>query len=152
VVPAKLRAVVVLERLGWIQRMLAGIRELPLGLLDDFTADPRTSASAESYLRRCLEALLDLGRHILAKGFGRAASEYSTVAHELQEVGVLSSAEATLRREMAGYRNRLVHFYDEVSVAELHEICTQGLPDVERIARVLEQWVRDHPERIDKSL
>ncbi len=132
--------------------MLAAIRDLPLGSLDDFTADPRTPASAESYLRRCLEALLDLGRHILVKGFGRAASEYRAVAHELQEVGVLSPPEAALLREVAGYRNRLVHFYDEVAVEELYEICTQGLPDVERIVRILEQWIRDHPEQIDKSL
>lgn len=103
-------------------------------------------------MRRCLEALLDLGRHILVKGFGRAASEYRTVAHELQEVGVLNPAEAALLREMAGYRNRLVHFYDEVSVEELYEICTQGLPDIERIVRILEQWLRDHPERIDEAL
>ena len=147
--PARLRAVIVLERISWIKRMLIGIRGLPLDSLEDFTADPRTPASAESYLRRCLEALLDLGRHILAKGFGRAVSEYRAIAHELQEVGVLSPAEAALLREMASYRNRLVHFYHEVSAGELYEICTQGLSDIERITRVLEQWVRDHPELVD---
>jgi len=147
--PARLRAAIVLERISWIKRMLVGIRGLPLDSLADFTADPRTPASAESYLRRCLEALLDLGRHILAKGFGRAVSEYRAIANELQEVGVLSPAEAALLREMASYRNRLVHFYDEVSADELYEICTQGLSDIERITRVLEQWVRDHPELID---
>jgi hypothetical protein len=37
-----------------------------------FTADPRMVAAADSYLRRTLEAVLDPGRHILSKGFGRA--------------------------------------------------------------------------------
>ncbi len=150
--PTRLRAAIVLERLSWIERMLVGIRGLPLDSLEDFTADPRTPASAESYLRRCLEALLDLGRHILARGFGRAVSEYRAIAHELQEVGVLSPVEAARLREMAGYRNRLVHFYDEVSAGELYEICTQDLPDIERLTHALEQWIRDHPELIDKSL
>lgn len=100
--PAGLRAAIVLEWLSWIERMLVGIRGLPLDSLEDFTADPRTPAAAESYLRRCLEALLDLGRHILAKGFGRAISEYRAIARELQEVGVLSPAEAASLREMAG--------------------------------------------------
>jgi uncharacterized protein YutE (UPF0331/DUF86 family) len=53
---------------------------------------------------------------------------------------------------MAGYRNRLVHFYDEVSVEELYEICTEGLDDIERVTVALERWLRDHPERIDREL
>lgn len=67
-------------------------------------------------------------------------------------MGVLSPAEAALLWEMAGYRNRLVHFYDEVSVEELYEICTQNLPDIERLTHALEQWIREHPERVDESL
>jgi uncharacterized protein YutE (UPF0331/DUF86 family) len=150
-VPAQLRAKIVLERLSWIRQMMASIRALPLDSRE-FTEDPRTPAAAESYLRRCLEALLDLGRHLLAKGFGRAASEYKAIARELQEVGVLGPEEADLLREMAGYRNRLVHFYDEVSVEELYEICTNGLDDIERLTQVLAQWIRTHPEQIDEAL
>lgn len=151
-VPAQLRAKIVLERLSWIRLMIASIRALPLDSQVEFVEDPRTPAAAESYLRRCLEALLDLGRHLLAKGFGRAASEYKAIAQELQEVGVLGPDEAHLLREIAGYRNRLVHFYDEVSVEELYEICTEGLDDIERLTQALVQWIRTHPERIDEAL
>lgn len=151
-VPAQLRAKIVLERLSWIRQMMANIRALPLDSRVEFAEDPRTPAAAESYLRRCLEALLDLGRHLLAKGFGRAASEYKAIARELQEVGVLGPEEANLLREMAGYRNRLVHFYDEVSVEELYEICTKGLDDIERLTQALVQWIDTHPEQIDEAL
>jgi len=151
-VPTQLRAKIVLERLSWIRQMIANIRALPLGSRAEFTEDPRTPAAAESYLRRCLEALLDLGRHLLAKAFGRATSEYKAIAHELQEVGVLGPDEANLLREMAGYRNRLVHFYDEVSVEELYEICTKGLNDIERLTQALVQWIRTHPEQINEAL
>jgi len=78
------------------------VRSLPLNSLEDFGEDPRTPAAAESYLRRCLEALLDLGRHILAKGFGRAAAEYKVIADELKAVGVCCGVTAWLtssRRE-----------------------------------------------------
>jgi uncharacterized protein YutE (UPF0331/DUF86 family) len=151
-VPAKLRARIVLDRLDWIRRMLLSIRNLPLATLEDFTADPNTPAAAESYLRRGLEALLDLGRHILAKGFGRAPAEYETIAQELQDLGVLMPDEARLLWRMAGYRNRMVHFYDEVSVEELYEICTTGLDDIERVTVALERWLRDHPEQMDQAL
>lgn len=150
-VPSRLRGKIVADRLEWIRRMVAGIRSLPLDSLDEFTADLRTPAAADSYLRRGLEALLDLGRHILAKGFGRAAVEYKTIAWELEKVGVLGPQEARLLAQMAGYRNRLVYLYHEISVEELYETCVQGLEDVERIAQALERWLRTHPEKVDES-
>lgn len=61
--PSRLDARVVAERLPWIEEMIAGIRSLPLESQAAFVADARNVAAAESYLRRALEALLDLGRH-----------------------------------------------------------------------------------------
>ncbi len=81
--------------------------------------DPRNIAAAESYLRRALEALLDLGRHILAKGLGEGAVEYRQIALALRRAGVVDEAQGALLHDMAGYRNRLTHFYDEVTAAEL---------------------------------
>lgn len=150
--PTKLRATVISERLSWIERMLVGIRGLPLRSLEDFTADPRTPAAAESFLRRCLESLLDLGRHILAKGFGRAPAEYRLIAEELRQVGVLNREEAALLEQMAGYRNRMVHFYHEVTQEELYRICAEQLGDIERVVEAFRRWIRDHPERIDEAL
>jgi hypothetical protein len=60
--------------------MLAALRALPLSSYEQFAADPRNPAAAESFLRRGLEALLDLGRHVLAKRFGRATTEYREIA------------------------------------------------------------------------
>jgi uncharacterized protein YutE (UPF0331/DUF86 family) len=96
--------------------------------------------------------LLDLGRHVLAKGFGRAAVEYKDVARGLAEAGVLAERHAMLLRTLAGYRNRLVHFYHEVSERELYEICTGQLGDVEGILTVVLEWIRAHPEKIDRQI
>lgn len=99
----RLRPEVVAERTAWIRDMLAGIRSLPLDSLEAFEEDPRNVAAAESYLRRALEAQLDLGRHVLSKAFGRATAEYKQIAEELVEVGVLSEDTGVLLREMAGF-------------------------------------------------
>ncbi len=63
-------------------------------------------AAGDSYLRRALEALLDLARHVLAKGFGRAPAECGEVARQLGEVGVVNSELAARLSLMAGYRSR----------------------------------------------
>ena len=54
-------------------------------------------------------------------------------------------------RPVAGYRNRMVHFYHEVSTDELYAICTTELADVELIAGSYRRWVAAHPERIDPA-
>jgi uncharacterized protein YutE (UPF0331/DUF86 family) len=51
---------------------------------------------------------------------------------------------------MAGYRNRLVHFYHDVSRDELFEICAAKLTDLEIIAEALRRWIQEHPDKIDE--
>ena len=48
---------------------------------------------------------------------------------------------------MAGYRNRLVHFYDEVTSEELHGIIQNQLSDLETFAKALREVIV-HPERM----
>lgn len=132
--------------------MLASIRSLPVDSPETFLADPRTAAAAESYLRRALEALLDLGRHLLAKGHGRGVGEYKAIARALREEGVLDVDQARTLTELAGYRNRMVHFYHAVSDEELREICTAGLPGIEHILDALLDWLRREPGRVDTDI
>ena len=68
--PSKVRVATVLAKSALVDAMLAGIATLPLESLAAFSRDARDAAAAESYVRRALEALLDLGRHILSKGLG----------------------------------------------------------------------------------
>ena len=132
--------------------MLDGIRELPLESMEAFGSDHRNPAAAESYLRRALEGLLDIGRHILAKGFGEGVLEYKQVARCLADRGVLSREAAGLLIEMAGYRNRMVHFYDEISHHEIFDICTGRLADLERVLDEILSWLPDHPEKLDERI
>jgi uncharacterized protein YutE (UPF0331/DUF86 family) len=150
VTPSFVNRRVVADRLSVVDQALADIRALPLDR-STFLADRRNIWAAESCLRRGLEALFDLGRHILAKGFARGVSEYKQIATSLAEVGVLEKAEADVMRLLAGYRNRLVHFYHEIAAEELHSVCSTGLADLETIASAYRRWIAAHPEKVDPN-
>ncbi|MGH2570481.1 MAG: DUF86 domain-containing protein, partial [bacterium] len=77
-------------------------------------------------------------------GYGRAVSEYKEIAAELHREKALSEEEASTLRVLAGYRNRLVHFYHDVSPQELFEICSGRLQDVERVSDAFRRWTRRH--------
>ncbi len=150
--PGALSERVVADRVAMVRALLRDIRGLPLDDFATFVADRRNVWAAESCLRRSLEALFDLGRHILSKGFGLGVTEYKAIAVQLQVDGVLSPEEAATLRILAGYRNRLVHYYNEISDEELYQVCTGQLSDVERVLTALESWVRTHPELTDRHL
>jgi uncharacterized protein YutE (UPF0331/DUF86 family) len=143
---------VIVDRLRWVDEMVAEVEQLPLNDVETFLADNRNVFTAESCLRRALEALLDCGRHILAKAFAIGATEYKEVAARLGENGVLSPENTARLRIMAGYRNRLVHFYHEVSHEELFQICSTQLGDITAVANDFRAWVQTQPELLDDSL
>jgi uncharacterized protein YutE (UPF0331/DUF86 family) len=150
--PGHISKRVVADRIAWVEAMLNEIRTLPLDDRPAFFSDTRNVWAAESCLRRGLEALLDLGRHILAKAFGLGVSEYKEIAQQLREQGILRDQEADLLRVLAGYRNRLVHFYHEVSQEELYRICAHQLGDLEHILAAYRRWLAEHPDLLDEVL
>ncbi len=143
---------IILDRLEWVARMTAEIAALPLDDEAAFMADERNAYVAESCLRRALEALLDIGRHILAKQGGLGAVEYKEIARQMGELAILSPADVARLRLMAGYRNRLVHFYHQITPGELFEICRAQLGDVTAVANGFRAWLTANPGQVDDNL
>ena len=121
---------------------IAALKELPLSNQQAFLGNKHNIAAAESYLRRSPEALFDVGRHILAKGFAYPATEYKEIARGLFEKAILGKDEADRPRKMAGYRNRMVHFYHDISPEELLDICLNHTAEIERLLEQMLQWLR----------
>jgi uncharacterized protein YutE (UPF0331/DUF86 family) len=142
--PGEIDSKIVVQRAFWISQMMESLNDLHLEEKTAFLADRHKIAAAESYLRRALEALFDVGRHILAKRFAYPATEYKEIAKGLSDKKVLVEKEAELMRKMAGYRNRMVHFYHEITPEELHEICLYHLDEIKILCDKLVQWTKDH--------
>ncbi len=139
---------VVADKVALIRRLLDEAGTLPLDDLDAFRRDPRMVAAGESYLRRTLEALLDIARHVLAKGFARGPSEYAEVARQLGEVRVVTPAQADRLVRIARYRNRLVHVYDQVTAPELYELLARRQGDIDETVGAIADWMAAHPDRV----
>lgn len=118
------------QRLALIGQYLAELEELAKLPGEDFL-NIRTAASAESFLRRSLEAMFEIGRHILARNGGaNMALEYHGIAQGLADRGIINKKLKDQLLKMAGYRNRLVHLYHQVSEEELYEIIRNNLKDI----------------------
>jgi uncharacterized protein YutE (UPF0331/DUF86 family) len=145
--PGQIDSKIIAQRAFWISQMMESLHDLHLEEKTAFLADRHKIAAAESYLRRALEALFDIGRHILAKRFAYPATEYKEIAKGLSDKKVLVEKEAELMRKMAGYRNRMVHFYHEITPEELHEICLYHVNEIKFLADKLVQWSKEHQDK-----
>lgn len=132
----KSRLTRIAKSIGRLERLAETPRE------DFLTADSDLAAIAESHLRRSLEAMFDVGRHLLAKsGRPELASEYKSIATGLARLGIVPPNLEDALVDMAGYRNQLVHFYHEVSDEELYVIIQNNLSDLRRFAESIKSYL-----------
>ena len=126
-----------------VRRSLRRLRELARLPEEEFLSGPDNYAIAEHHLRRCLEAMLDMGRHLIARcGLG-AAQEYADVPRLLAEAGALTSDTANDAAALAKLRNRLVHFYWQVDAEEMHQVLSERLSTVESFCREVLDWLAE---------
>ena len=126
---------IVADRLEIVTTCVEALRRLPSGSFQAFEADWRNAAAADSLLRRAIEGLFDAARHVLAKAFGLGPLEYREVARLAAEKGLVTEPGLQSRlREIAGFRNRLTHFYDEVTAEEIFGVARDELGDLEALA------------------
>ncbi len=123
--PGSIDLKIVAGRLDLVGQYLNDLRDLPSGSMEQFLANRLYPAAAESLLRRAIESLLDTARHLLAKGFGLGALQYREAARLAAEKGLIHDKElATRFEQIAGFRIRLTHHYEEVTSEELFKILT----------------------------
>lgn len=132
-----------MERLDLINASVSRMQRFAGMPYDDFIADPDNAAIVESYLWRSLEAIFDVGRHILAHtGGADLAGEYKSIARGLGDLRVVDRAMSDTLVMMAGYRNSLVHLYHPVSDRELLDIVSENLTDLTSFAVQADDYLR----------
>jgi len=81
-------------------------------------------------LHRALEAVMEIGSHILSRIPGARPTSYKDIPRLLEKHKIIPADSATNQLEkMAGYRNRMVHFYGEITEEEIYGIIQEELED-----------------------
>ena len=132
----------VTERVTIIRHSVKRLKLLAEMPKDEFCNSEDAIDIAENRLRRALEALFDLGRHMLVKSGAGVPSDYRSVIKMLQESGLLPEDYANKITGMAGYRNRLIHDYNKVTPEELYHILQTRLIDLELFCQYMVEHVQ----------
>ena len=131
------------DRLIFINESIIRLKKLSALAQEDFLSGDNT-AIAESYLRRSLEAVFDISRHIVAKSASGGVVEYKEIATALGNLGIITKEHSEKLRLMAGYRNRLVHFYHEITDKELYSLIKNHLGDMEIFIKEMKSFLEKY--------
>ncbi|MGH3974136.1 MAG: type VII toxin-antitoxin system HepT family RNase toxin [Pseudonocardiaceae bacterium] len=125
-----------LELLAGYLRELRRLRDLPVA---EYL---RHEVYAGRYLVQvAAQTCIDLANHLIASEGWRAPRDFGDSFTVLHEQGVIDDALAGRLRGLAGLRNRLVHVYDDIDDARVHEALATGLPDLDAFAAALARLV-----------
>src|SRR3989344_2791460 len=127
----------VLKRVNGIQIELAELGKLGQLSYENFQKE-KGFELGQYHLHRALEGVFNISAHILSRLPGAQATKYAEIAQKLGEFGIIDkNFAATKLTEMAKYRNRLVHFYAEVTPEEIYKLLQNDLGDFDVFLRAV---------------
>lgn len=133
----------ILKRINGIQEEMREMESLAKLSFEEFTEGSGFKL-AQYHMHRALEGVFHISSHILSRIPGADAAEYKEIARKLGECKIIDKNFAETRlSEMAGYRNRLVHFYAEIGPEEIYDIINHSLNDFDIFLKAVKNVLAD---------
>ena len=134
------------SKLDLIPENLEKIKILRAMGYEEFTSDFRNVDSALHRLQTSIQALVDIGAYIIASLGFRTPGTSAEVIDILTEHGFLKAEERNRYIPMIQFRNRIVHFYNDIDLKILYQILQEEMFDIRELYRRLIEIVEEHPE------
>jgi uncharacterized protein YutE (UPF0331/DUF86 family) len=109
--------------------------------IDQFLANPERYGSAERFLQLAIEALLDVGSHVIAELELGTIETYSDIPQLLADRGYVDAVLANQWIKMIGFRNVLVHEYLDVDRKIVYDVLQHHLGDLRALRRMFAQFL-----------
>ena len=99
--------------------------------LETYLKDVVLIGSMRYYLQVSIECCLDVAAHVISSERYRAPKDYADTFTVLEENGIIPAELGHRLRQMAKFRNRLVHLYGEIDDQAVYRIAREDLDDIE---------------------
>lgn len=110
-----------------------------------YLASPTDELVAERLLERMVGRMIDINFHLITEAGEAPPADYYESFTRLARLGVLERDFATRIAGSAGLRNRIVHEYDEIDPARVHEALQSAVTDIPAYLRRINDYVGRAP-------
>jgi uncharacterized protein YutE (UPF0331/DUF86 family) len=126
----------ILQKIAYIREQVSAVEDLvKTSERQAILNDPWKLKGIKYSLQTAIEAMIDVAYHVIAKKYNYPPADARDALRALAGNGVITSDEFDTFTGMVGFRNRLVHGYQELSPERLYEIVTSRLGDFEKFNR-----------------
>jgi len=127
----------IIQKFQQLDEFLGLLRKISKTPIKLFLKDKLMIGSAKYYLQVSIECCLDVTNHIIASEHFRAPKDYADSFMIIEEEGLISGDQGQRLRQMAKFRNRLVHLYGEIDNAYVYEFIKKDLKDIEEFKSII---------------
>jgi len=131
----------ILRKLIQLDEYLSVLSEIAERSSDSFIQDRILVGSAKYYLQISIETCLDITNHIIAASGYRAPKDYADAFSVLEENNILQKVFAQKLRQMAKFRNRLVHLYGEIDNVFVYSFMKNDIVDIREFQRIIKNRI-----------
>ncbi len=135
------RPEVIRKRLVKLDEYLDILRQLRDTPREEFLANPEKYGSTERFLQLAIEAVNDIGGHLVADLNLGTVEWARDIPERLYQAGYIDKDLREQWFRMIGFRNILVHDYLDVDRARVYEVLQHHLEDFERLREVFSRFL-----------
>lgn len=106
-----------------------------------FVSDYKNYNTALRLLQISIEAMIDIGNHIIARKSLGNPEDYAGIFEILQKNNIIEDSDLEKFSKMVKFRNRLVHIYLDVNLEEVYDIINNNLDDFFLFIRRISQYI-----------
>ena len=131
------RVEVIRKRLNKLDEYLSILKNMKKWNYKEFISDPEKYGSLERFLQLSIEAINDVGNHIIADLELGTIDWYSDIPKLLNQKGYINDELKNVWIRMIGFRNTLVHDYVEIDRKIVFDTLQNNLDDFKQIEKAL---------------
>lgn len=128
------------RRLLKLEQSLRKLNEISQVSWDDYIKDEGIQDRVERNLQIAAQACIDIGNHVIADRGYRSPLGYGDIFTVLMEEGLLPVTLANNMRQIAGFRNILVHDYMEIDQRIVYD-SLKNIDDFKAFANHVLTWL-----------
>lgn len=120
-----------------LENYLGLLKEISKESEEAFLKNQIIIGSAKYYLLVSIECCLDVANHIIASERLRAPNDYADSFTVLEEKGIFHQQLGQRLRQMAKFRNRLVHLYGDIDDKYVYEFLKTDVEDIRKFRKII---------------
>ncbi len=122
----------IMQKIVYIREQLMDIRTLTSEKKRTEILNSKLLVKGLKYsLQTAIESMIDIAYHLAVKKYNNAPEEARIAFDVLRKNDVIKPEEYRTFSAMIGFRNRMVHLYQEISDERVYEFSTSELDDFE---------------------